>query len=99
LHSEYYQLQKITRMEAGKYINPFTEEEERLMIMRDLKNVVDTAEEKGINKGIEIGKKEGIDIGKKESTIEIAKKMKTKGFDINSIINLTGLSKEDIEQL
>jgi len=81
--------------------------EESLMVMRDLKNVVDTAEEKGIKKGIDIGKKEGIDIGKKEgidigkkeNTIELAKKMKAKGIDTDSIIDITGLSKEKIERL
>lgn len=33
------------------------------------------------------------EVGKKEKSIEIAKKMKEKGFDINSIEELTGLEK------
>jgi len=81
--------------------------EESLMIMRDLKNVVDTAEEKGINKGfkigkkegIEIGKKEGIDIGKKEEKIGIARVMKESGMDIEAIKKFTKLTAEEIENL
>lgn len=50
-----------------------------LKYYRDLKNVVDTAYEKG----------------KKE----IAQKMKMKGFDIDTIIEFTGLTAEEIENL
>jgi predicted transposase/invertase (TIGR01784 family) len=38
-------------------------------------------------------------IGKREREVEIAKKMKEKGFDIQTIQELTGLSQEDIEKL
>ena len=34
-----------------------------------------------------------------ENTIEIAKKMKNKGIDIGSIIEITGLTKEEIDEL
>ncbi|WP_346934457.1 hypothetical protein [Clostridium sp.] len=46
------------------------------------------------NKWIE-GKKEG----KKEGKVEIAYNMKRKGLTIDMIIDLTGLSKEEIENL
>ena len=35
----------------------------------------------------------------KNKTIEIAKKMKAEGFDINQIIKITNLSVEEIEKL
>ena len=41
------------------------------------------------------GKQEGI----KSEKFEIAKKMKAKGMDVNIIIELTGLTKEEIENL
>lgn len=50
-------------------------------------------------KAEEIGRKNGIEEGKKELAVEIAKGMKAKGIDIDSIIELTQLSKEEIEKL
>jgi predicted transposase/invertase (TIGR01784 family) len=41
----------------------------------------------------------GISKGEKQKTIEIAKKMKAKGKSINEIMEITELSKEEIEKL
>lgn len=49
--------------------------------------------------GREEGMKQGMKQGKKDERIEIAKKMKNKGIDIDSIIEITGLLKEEIEKL
>lgn len=42
---------------------------------------------------------EGVDKGRKEKELEIAKKMKDKGVKIDEIIEFTGLTKEEIENL
>ncbi|MBW5396894.1 Rpn family recombination-promoting nuclease/putative transposase [Brachyspira pilosicoli] len=55
--------------------------------------------EQGIEKGIGIGREEGREEGKKYSTLIIAKAMKDKGMDANTIIELTGLSIEEIKNL
>ena len=55
--------------------------------------------EAGIKDGKQLGLKEGRQEGKQENKQEIAKKMKDKGFDIEIIIELTGLEKEVIENL
>ncbi len=55
--------------------------------------------EKGIEKGIEKGREEGREEGKKYSTLIIAKAMKDKGMDANTIIELTGLNEEEINNL
>ena len=55
--------------------------------------------EKGIEKGIEKGREEGREEGKKYSTLIIAKAMKDKGMDANTIMELTGLSIEEIDNL
>ena len=50
----------------------------------------------------ERGKAEGIAEGKKEvrkSKLEIAKNLKQKGMDIDTIAEVTGVSKEEIEKL
>ncbi len=49
----------------------------------------------GIKKGIEQGKIEG----EKEKAIKIAKNMYKKGISIETIIECTGLTKEEIEKL
>lgn len=61
--------------------------QESLKYYWDLNNVVNTAKGEGIEEGIEKGK------------LEIAKNMKREGFPVDQIALLTGLSKEEIEQL
>ena len=48
---------------------------------------------------IELAEEKGIEKGKIEGKIEVAKKLKSKGFDIETIIETTGLSKQEIENL
>ena len=45
------------------------------------------------------GRKEGRKEGKAEEKLEIARKMLEKNADINFIIEVTGLTKEEIEKL
>ena len=60
-------------------------------------------EHEGFEKGIKEGEKKGIEKGKKEGLkegkIEMAKKLKKKGIDIDVISETSGLSKEEIEKL
>ena len=51
--------------------------------------------EKGIEKGIEKGREEGI----KEGNINTARRMKLKNFDVQLIMEMTGLTQEEIEKL
>lgn len=53
------------------------------------------ATERGKSEGIEEGKIEG----KIEEKVVIAKKLKRKGMDTKTIIEVTGLSKEKVENL
>ena len=58
---------------------------------------------RGIEEGVEIGKRDGIEIGKNDGIqfekIETAKKMLAKKMPIDVIIEITGLSREEIEKL
>ena len=54
---------------------------------RDIKNSVDTAKLEGIAEGME------------KKSLEIAKKMLTKGMDEATVMEITGLSAEMIQQL
>jgi len=73
--------------------------EKSLKYYRDIKNVVDTAKEEGLEEGLEKGRKEGLEKGRKERNIEIAKAMKQSGVPIEVIAKTTGLSITKIEAL
>ena len=55
--------------------------------------------EAGLKEGKEEGKKEGKKEGKEEEKREIARKMKEEKFDLETILKITGLTKEVIESL
>ncbi|MDN3633567.1 hypothetical protein QWY85_02785 [Neolewinella lacunae] len=65
--------------------------EDSLKYYRDLKNVVDTSREEGVQEGME----KGIE----QSRIEIARKMKQEGEPIEKIMAYTNLSREEIVKL
>ena len=62
---------------------------------RDIKNSVDTAKLEGIAEGMEKGMKKGME----KKSLEIAKKMLTKGMDEATVMEITGLSAELIQKL
>jgi predicted transposase/invertase (TIGR01784 family) len=70
------ELAKFGQVELANYENS-------LKIYRDLKGVIDTAFDEGINEGV----------------LKVAKNAKQMGLIIEDIIKLTGLSKEEIERL
>ena len=63
------------------------EYEDSLKAYRDIKNSLDTAKE------------EGREEGREQRNIEIAKKMLAAGMDIDIIINMTDLSKDEFEKI
>ena len=81
------------------------------MAYRDIKNSVDTAKREGIAEGKEIGMKEGMEKGREEGraegraegmslrSLEIARKMLAKGMDEASVMDMTGLTAEEIKQM
>ena len=73
--------------------------EDSLKAYRDIKNSMETAKEQGI----EIGKEQGIEIGKeqgvKDGIEKVAKGMKERGIDSETIEACTGLSTEEVEKL
>ena len=56
-------------------------------------------EDAGYDKGYDSGYDSGTLDGEKKKSIEIAKKLKSKKMDIDDIIEITGLKKEEIEKL
>lgn len=69
--------------------------DEALKRYRDYKNTIDYAEEKGVEKGIKIGKEKG----KTEEQRLIAANLKKRGVNTEMIAQCTGLSIEEIDNL
>ena len=78
---------------------------------RDIKNSVDTAKREGIEIGMAKGMKQGMEKGMKQGreegraegmnlrSLEIARKMLAKGMDEASIMDMTGLTAEEMKLL
>ena len=95
-----------TRLFEQAEIARYTPEERQdyegsLKVYRDMKNVLDTAELKGLKKGIEQGMekgvKRGIEQGASDERKKNAKAMKTLGLPLETIAKVTGMAIDDIE--
>ena len=86
------EIAKFTPQEMREY-------ETSKMAYRDIKNFVDTAKREGIAEGMEKGMKEGMEKGMNLRSLEIARKMLAKGLDEASVMDMTGLTAEEIKLL
>ncbi|MBO4772757.1 MAG: PD-(D/E)XK nuclease family transposase, partial [Bacteroidales bacterium] len=77
----------------------YSDYEESLHNLWDITNAMNDAEEKGFGKGKEEGRAEGIAEGAKAQAIDIARKMKLHGDDIDYIVTITGLTKDEISKI
>lgn len=78
------------------------------MAYRDIKNSIDTAKregkeeglaegmEKGLAEGMERGLAEGMEKGMNQRSLEIARKMLANGMDAATVMEITGLSEEEM---
>ena len=80
---------KITSLSMDDYIKGYYIKEEQDEWMRN----IDIADAR------KTGRKEGLEEGINQAKIETAKKMKLRNIDISDIIDITGLTKEEIEKL
>ena len=83
----------------------FTPQEQReyeasKMAYRDIKNSIDTAKregkEEGLVEGMEKGLAEGMERGMTQRSLEIARKMLANGMDTATVMEITGLSEEQL---
>ena len=76
---------------------------EERYINRDIKNSIDTAKregkEEGLAEGIEKGLAEGMEKGMNQRSLEIARTMLAKGMDAEMVMEITGLSESQLQQL
>ena len=79
----------------------------RMKYIRDTTSLKNGARREGLEKGLERGLEQGLERGKKigrdegirEEKIHNAKKMLEKNIPVETIIEITGLTKEEIENL
>ncbi len=69
----------------------------RQKYIMDTKSQLRTAEEKGLKKGIKEGLKKGLEEGIKSEKKEIAKKMLQENIALETIIEITGLTEDEIK--
>ena len=78
----------------------FTPQEQReyeasKMAYRDIKNSIDTAKREGKEEGLV----EGMEKGMTQRSLEIARKMLANGMDTATVMEITGLSESQLQQL
>ena len=85
------------------------------MAYRDIKNSIDTTKREGkeeglaegmekglavgMEKGLAEGLAEGLEKGMNKRSLEIARKMLAKGMDAATVMEITGLSESQLQQL
>lgn len=86
----------------------FTPQEQReyeasKMAYRDIKNSIDAAKregkEEGLAEGMEKGLAEGMEKGMNQRSLEIARTMLAKGIVAAMVMEITGLSESQLQQL
>lgn len=65
------------------------------MAYRDIKNSIDTAKREGKEEGLA----EGMEKGMNQCCLEIARKMLSIGMDVATVMEITGLSESQLQQL
>ena len=86
------EIAKFSKRELQEY-------EDSLKAYRDIKNSLESAEEKGRLKGRAEGRVEGRAEGRDERSLEIAREMLRDGESVEKIIRYTGLARQQIEEL
>ena len=77
------------------------------MAYRDINNSIDTAKREGkeeglaegMEKGLAEGMKKGMEKGMNKRSLEIARKMLANGMDAATVMEITGLSESQLQQL
>ena len=77
------------------------------MAYRDIKNSIDTAKREGkeeglaegMEKGLAEGMEKGLEKGMNKRSLEIARKMLANGMDAATVMEITGLSESQLQQL
>ena len=85
------EIAKFTPEEIVKYERDMTTE-------RDIRNQIAYSREEGLAEGLEKGRAEGLAEGIAEGKAEVAKALKSMGFDADVILQSTGVNPDDLKE-
>ncbi len=90
-------------MNLDEYLDALVDEEKAKSLKEGIEAGKAQGLEEGKAQGLEEGKAQGLQEGKaqgmQQSKIEIAKKMLSKGMSLDLVLEMTGLSEEEIKTL
>ena len=89
--------EKLDNMSGDKVVRRLAELREKAIL--DEREAEYTGYSKGMEDGVQEGIKQGIEQGTTQAKKEMASKMKQKGAKVEEIVEITGLTKEEIEEL
>ena len=89
--------EKLDNMSDDKVVRRLAELREKAIL--DEREAEYTGYSKGMRDGVQQGIKQGIEQGTTQAKKEMASKMKQKGAKVEEIVEITGLTKEEIEEL
>ena len=65
----------------------------------ELMTLAQQLEQIGLKKGLEQGLEQGRQLGEREASLNIARNLLKNGMDVPSVMKVTGLSEEDLQQI
>jgi predicted transposase/invertase (TIGR01784 family) len=75
------------------------EDAERITELTEVKSMLAQLAENIEKRGIKLGEERGVNKGVKEGKREDARRMKARGYPVEDIVDITGLSAEEVEKL
>jgi predicted transposase/invertase (TIGR01784 family) len=75
------------------------EEAERITELTEVKSMLAQLAENIEKRGIKLGEERGEKHGEMQKAREAARKMKARGYPVEDIVDITGLSTEEVEKL
>ncbi len=90
-------VEELDEMSADE--NERLEAYKRKLAIIDYNTSIDMAHKEGRKEGEKIGREAGEKAGRKAEQLKIAKRLKEKGIEIAEIMDITELTKEEIEKI
>ncbi|MBT9433426.1 Rpn family recombination-promoting nuclease/putative transposase [Candidatus Sodalis endolongispinus] len=83
----------------GDQLMTIAQQLEQKGIEKGIQQGIEKGIEKGRAEGIQLGEQRGIEKGEREATLKIARSMIQRGIDRVTVMEMTGLSDDDLQQL
>jgi len=95
IFSKFFDVAEVAALSKEEYAKYWESEK----VFYDNQGAFMTADQKGYNRGVAFGHAQGIAEGRAEAIRENARRMKSKGFPVGDIAEITGLTTDEVEHL